>query len=73
MPRHGGYVERHARRLEDLIAQVGAHLARAERRQLLYRALEHEATLEIRDLDQMMAELRESRQQRHPSGLAVAS
>lgn len=73
VPRRGGYVERHARRLEDKIAEIGTHLARAERRRRLFAALEADAKRDVLDFQSMLADLREARAERHPSGLAVAS
>lgn len=73
MPRHPARVERHARRLEDLLGFMGSQRERAHRRyqRALLRANEH--LQEIRDYDLIIADLRESRAQREPSGLRVAS
>lgn len=73
VPRRGGHIERHARRLEDKIAEIGTHLARAERRRRLFAALEADAKRDVLDFESMLADLREARAERAPSGLLVAS
>lgn len=71
--RRGGYAERYARRLEDLLAELGTHLERAQKRQRIYTALETLAAEEINDYETLLADLRQRRAERVPGGLAVAS
>lgn len=73
MARHGGYAEHYARRLEDLLAELGTHLERAQKRQRIYTALETLAAEEINDYETLLADLRQRRAERVPGGLAVAS
>lgn len=73
MPRHTNRVETHARRLEDLLGFLGMQRQRAYRRRERALIRANEAQQEIREYDRLIGDIRESRSERHPSGLQVAS
>lgn len=72
MPRHPARQEAYARRLEDLIGFLGSQRERAHRRHQRALLRAREAQDEVSEFDRIINDVRRSREQRHPSGLAVA-